>query len=363
MGERVSASRQLRIACLGITHPHASTRVKVFRELEGVTLADAADDDERAGSFCKLYGLRERRVTDLLEDPGIDALLIHATGRRLGEYALAAVEHGKAVLVEKTGGSDPENIEPVVRAAEARGLVAAVGYNCRLARSVQQARSVLRSGVIGRVVSVNAHAGAMAGAHTSELLNDPADLGGGLWIIGCHVIDIILATCGLPASVNARVSKYADLSGADSREDGAAVIMNYPGLQAVYDFSVHDPHEWYQTHRITYFGERGTLSVGIIPQWYELHLEAPAQDVPAGITRWRESSFPVPWVRPDAQSNTEFLELANTSFFYPEAAAFVAAVREGEPPPVTMRDALNVARVVRACYQSSALGGAAVDVR
>jgi predicted dehydrogenase len=336
--------------------------VQVFRDLPGVTLTDAADADPRVGSFCKLYGLRERGVTDLLEDPEIDALLIHATGRRLGEYALAAVEHGKAVLVEKTGGSDPENIEPVVRAAEARGLVAQVGYNCRLAASVQRARSLLRSGVIGRVVSVNAHGGALTGAHTSELLNDPADLGGGLWIIGCHVIDIILATCGMPASVNARVSKYEGLSGADSREDAAAVLLSYPGLQAVYDFSVHDPHEWYETHRITYFGERGTLSVGIIPQWYELHLEAPAQDLPAGITRWQETEFAVPWVRADAQSNPEFLELANTSFFYPEAEAFVAAVRGGGTPPVTMRDALNVSRVFRACYQSSALGGAAVDL-
>lgn len=356
----MSASGHVRIGCLGITHPHASTRVMTFRELPGVALTDAADDDGRVGSFCKFYGLRERSVTDLLEDPGIDALLIHATGRRLGEYALAAVEHGKSVLVEKTGGSGPENIEPVVRAAEARGLVAQVGYNCRLASSVQQAWSLLNSGVIGRLVSVNAHAGAMTGAHTSELLNDPDDLGGGLWIIGCHVIDIILATCGLPASVNARVSKYGDLSDASSREDAAAVILNYPGLQAVYDFSVRDPHEWYETHRITYFGDRGTLSVGIIPQWYELHVEAPA--AAAGITRWEETRFPDPWAREDAQRNPEFLELTNTSFFRPEAEAFLTALREGTPPPVTMRDALNVARVMQACYQSSALGGAAVDL-
>ena len=45
------------VGLLGITHPHASARVRALREIDGVQVVAAADDDSRLKYFTDKYDL------------------------------------------------------------------------------------------------------------------------------------------------------------------------------------------------------------------------------------------------------------------------------------------------------------------
>jgi predicted dehydrogenase len=355
-------SERLRVACVGTTHPHASARVRALRKLPAVEVIAAADEHAGLESFCAAYGLEPSSHEEVLADGTIDAILVHSESNHMASDAIAGLHAGKAVLVEKPGGATVADIESLAEEVERTGGIVQVGNNCRLADSVRTAGRWLAAGVVGDVVTVNAHGAARVGEHLSAHLNQPADMGGGLWVIGCHVLDVVLALCGMPLAVSARVAKFHRLSDARSREDAAAVVLSYDHHLAVYDFSVHDDLEWFETSRVTLSCTKGVVEIGLLPQTLRVHLTEAVDGFPAGWSSWRSTQFATPWAKGEASEFSELPELSNLDFFHVEARDFVRAVREGAPPSVTVNDALNVARVISACYESEQAGGASIRV-
>jgi predicted dehydrogenase len=346
------------VGLLGITHPHASARVRALREIDGVQVAAAADEDPRLEYFTDKYDLAPVGTDELLADERTTAVLVHSKSKDMVPLALRVLDAGKAVLVEKPGGAALADLRQLAEAAEAPGAIAQVGYNVRFADSVTRARQLLDQGLIGDVVSVSARGAPLVGEHLTRHLNQPADMGGALWIIGCHVLDVLLSFFGRPESVNARVRKYARLSDASSREDAAAVILTYPDRQVVFDFDVHDRLEWFESSRVTVHGTGGLLEIGILPQSVRVHLPAARDGWARGWTTWETGRFTVPFARTEQNRFSELPELDNIDFFRPEMRKFVESVRSGAPVAVPVRDALDVAAVVDACYRSEQARGA-----
>ena len=346
------------VGLLGITHPHASARVRALRAIDGVQVVAAADQDPRLKYFTDKYDLVPVSTDELLADDRITAVMVHSKSKDMVPLALRVLDAGKAVLVEKPGGAALADLRQLVEAASAPGAIAQVGYNVRFAESVTRAKQLLDEGLIGEVVSVSAHGAPLVGEHLTEHLNQPADMGGALWIIGCHMLDVLLSIHGRPDSVNARVRKYARLSDAASREDAAAVILTYPELQVVFDFDAHDPLEWFESSRVTYHGTRGLLEIGILPQTLRVNLPEARDGWGAGWTTWEASRFTVPFARTEENEFSELPELDNIDNFHPEMRRFVDSIRTGAPVAVPVTDALAVALVVDACYRSERARGA-----
>lgn len=349
-----------RVALLGTTHPHASARVKAFRALPGVSVDSAADPTEDVTAFTNAYGLAATTVDAIIEDPSVDAVLIHSYSKHMVPLAARAVRAGKHVLVEKPGGADVADIRELVEMDTDR--VVQIGYNCRLSEGVVRGTQLFRDGAIGTLVSVNGHGAARVGEHLADHLNHPEDMGGGLWVIGCHVLDIMLSICGVPDSVNGRVGKTGRLSDQRSREDSAAAILDYPDFQAVYDFDVHDALEWFESSRITLKGTHGLIEMGILPSRLDIYLTSPFQGLPAGWTRWSRTQFTTPWAKDEDNDFSELPELSNLDFFRTEAEAFIASIREGSAPVISATDSLNLALTIQAIYRSSEEDGAPIPV-
>ena len=51
------SDQSITVGLLGITHPHASARVRALRRIDGVTVLAAADDDPRLQFFTRKYDL------------------------------------------------------------------------------------------------------------------------------------------------------------------------------------------------------------------------------------------------------------------------------------------------------------------
>lgn len=352
------------VGLLGITHPHASARVRALREIEGVEVVAAADDDPRLTYFTERYDLQARSIEDVLADERINAIMVHSKSKDLVPHALRALAAGKSVVVEKPGGG---TVEDLVRLRQAEteagaGQVVQVGYNVRLAPSVAHAKQLIEDGVIGEVVTVSARGAALVGEHLTQHLNQPADMGGVLWILGCHMLDSLVSMFGAPESVNARVHKSARLSGEDSREDSAAVLLNYPDLSMTFSFDGHDHLEWFESSRITVYGTTGMIDLGILPQRLRVYVDEDRAGYRAGWTEWTASYFTPPFARTEANKFSELPELENISNFYPEMAGWVESIRTGAPVVAPVADALTVARIVDACYRSEQERGASIDI-
>ncbi|WP_245802170.1 Gfo/Idh/MocA family protein [Corynebacterium pacaense] len=352
------------VGLLGITHPHASARVRALREIDGVEVVAAADTDPRLQYFVDKYDLEARSIEDVLGDPRINAIMVHSKSKDMVSHAKRAIAAGKSVVVEKPGGGNVEDLEQLLAASESAdpSLVVQVGYNVRLAGSITRAKDLLESGLIGDIVSVSARGSALVGEHLTEHLNQPADMGGVLWILGCHMLDAMVSVFGAPESVNARVHKSPRLSGENSREDSAAVLLNYPDYSVSFSFDGHDSLEWFESSRITIYGTRGMIEAGVLPQRLKVYLDEARDGWPAGWSEWTESYFTPPFARTESNKFSELPELENISNFRTEMRGWVDSIREGAENLAPVSDALTVARIVEASYRSEENRGACADI-
>lgn len=348
------------VGLLGITHPHASARVRALRDIDGVEVVAAADTDPRLTYFTDKYDVEPRSIDEVLNDERINAVMVHSKSKDMVPHAIRALAAGKSVVVEKPGGGTVSDLLELAE-AEARASteqVVQVGYNVRLAPSIERARQLIAQGTIGEVVTVSARGAAMVGEHVTDHLKQPADMGGVLWILGCHMLDSLVHMFGSPESVNARVHKSPRLSDETSREDSASALLNYKDLSITFNFDGHDKLEWFESSRICVYGTLGMLEIGVLPQTLRVHVDEARDGFMTGWTEWTESHFTPPFARTEANKFSELPELENISNFHTEMRGWVNSIRDGAPNVAPVADALTVARIVDACYRSSNANGA-----
>lgn len=352
------------VGLLGITHPHASARVRALRRIDGVEVIAAADDDSRLKYFTDKYDMEPREIDGILQDERINAIMVHSKSKDMVAHARRALDAGKSVVVEKPGGGTVDDLLELAEAEAnaAPGLIVQVGFNVRLAQSITQAKSLIEAGVIGEVVTVSARGAALVGEHLTQHLNQPADMGGALWIIGCHMIDSLVHMFGAPESVNARVHKSPTFSDDRSREDSASALLNYSDMSITFSFDGHDHLEWFESSRICVYGTGGMIEVGILPQRLRVYVDQDRAGWQAGWTDWTESYFTPPFARTELNKFSELPELENISNFHPEMRGWIDSIRTGAPVVAPVADALTVARIVDACYRSEADRGASIEV-
>ncbi len=129
----------------------------------------AARDDVELVSVCRL-GRREleaiaRRfrfrlaTEDALEalEAGVDAAVICGPNDLHREHALAALERGQHVLVEKPLAPSARDAWAIADAAAARGLVALVPHGWHYKPFVRRAHELVQAGAVGRIQHVLCH--------------------------------------------------------------------------------------------------------------------------------------------------------------------------------------------------------------
>jgi predicted dehydrogenase len=121
-----------------------------------------------------------------------DAVVVATPHDQLAEIALAAVEAGRHVLVEKPAGRRPAEVTPLVAAAKARGRIVKVGFNHRFHPAIARAKALADDGAIGPLLFIRGrygHGGRIG--YEKEWRFDPKISGGGELIDqGSHLIDL-----------------------------------------------------------------------------------------------------------------------------------------------------------------------------
>jgi predicted dehydrogenase len=140
---------------------------------------------------------------DLLRDPDIDLIDICLPNDQHEAVAVAALEAGKHVLVEKPISVDPKGADRMVAAAKKAGRLLMVGQVLPFFPEFQYAAELIKTGKYGKLLAAHFRR-IISPPKWSGEMSDFRRLGG--WGIDLHIHDnhFIRLTCGQPTQVVSR---------------------------------------------------------------------------------------------------------------------------------------------------------------
>jgi predicted dehydrogenase len=291
-------------------------------------VAVASRDAARAESYAKFWGIPHAMAgyQMLVESPEVDAVYISLPNALHAQWTLAAVEAGKHVLCEKPLALFPEDVDRIAREAASRGLTVAEGFMYRHEPLTARAVRLAREQAVGPLRTISAgytYQQSRAGDVRLDL-----ELGGGsLWDVGCYAVSYARLLAGSEPDQAFGWAERSD-TGVDLAFTG---LLRFPeGVVAM----VHSGFRTAQRMWVELVGQEGVMRV---PNPFKPgpreEIELQRQDVTRRVAV--EGSLE-PFTR--------------------EIADFVATVREGRPPVVTLADSRGNAAALAALYESARRG-------
>jgi myo-inositol 2-dehydrogenase/D-chiro-inositol 1-dehydrogenase len=313
----MSAANRLRVGIIGAgrigrLHAENITRLVPEAEVAGIADVDLAAAERVAASLGVPRAVADYRR--LLDDGAIQAVLICSSTNTHAEIACAAAEAGKHIFCEKPVDLSLERIDQVLAAVERAGVKLQVGFNRRFDPSFAQVQRVVAEGKIGqphllRITSRDpappplAYVRASGGIFLDMTIHD-FDMA--RFLMGSEVTEVSTAGAVL---VDPAIGAEGDL-------DTALVTLRFAnGALGAIDNSRRAVYGYDQ--RVEVFGDAGMAAAG--NHTPDAHVVSDA----AGVHSAKPLYF--------------FLE-RYTAAYVAEVRAFVAAVCNDEPVPVTGRD-------------------------
>lgn len=283
--------------------------------------------------------------TDALWDRAdqLDLVVLATPNRTHAPLALAALDAGLAVVVDKPLARDAAEGLTVVRAAEAAGLLLTVFHNRRWDADALTASRLLSDGSLGTPQRLETRferwrPEPKGGWRES---GDPLEGGGLLLDLGSHQVDQALHLLGPVAQVYAELDQRRP--GVTVEDDVLLALTHSSGARSTHWLSATAAHLGLRLRLLgssaayvvqALDGQEAALRSGSIPGpgWGRVDPSAWGELVVG------EQSTPVP------------SEPGNYPAFY---AGVRDALRGGGPPPVTAREALDVLRILDAARTSA----------
>ena len=179
------------------------------------TVALAGLDTDRCASLAERFNVPHvyRDYQDLLAQDDIDAVSIAVPNFLHKPVAIAALEAGKHVLIEKPLARNEAEGRAMVEAAEKAGKILAISFQRRSRHDVQIVREQVQSGALGRIYYSKAFWMRRSGipGWGSWFTSKEAAGGGPLIDLGVHVLDLILYVLGNPKVASVSASTYAEI--------------------------------------------------------------------------------------------------------------------------------------------------------
>ncbi|MGY1634946.1 Gfo/Idh/MocA family protein [Geodermatophilus sp. SYSU D01186] len=187
-------------------------------------VAVASRSADRAAAFAQRHGLERAHgsYADVLTDPDVDVLYVATPHPQHSAIALAALDAGKALLVEKAFTATTAGAAEVVDRARERGVFVMEAMWTRFQPAVVRLRELVADGAIGEVRSVQADLGVARDYDPLDRLF-ALELGGGALLdLGVYVVSFAQMLLGAPDTVHVAGSLFP--TGADAE---AALLLGY----------------------------------------------------------------------------------------------------------------------------------------
>ncbi len=329
---RELARDTVRLGVIGAGQFAQGVLLPAFKKQEGVAFQ----------SFCTASGFTSRAVAErygaractsdpaeVIGDPAVDAVIIATRHDQHAPLALEALRRGKAVFVEKPLALNPEQLEELVKLAREQGPPRlAVGFNRRFSPLAVECRAFFadRQEPLSVAYRVN------AGTFPPETWVFDPEVGGGR-VVGeaCHFVDTIsFLTDSVPVRVFAE-SLAPPGEGAPHRDSVVIQLrMADASVGTLHYLANGDP-----SLPKEYFEVFGAGRCALLDNYRRLTMH-----------------------RANRRRRHRLLNQAKG--FPQEAAAFVAAVRSGDPMPIDFASLVATTRATFAVQRSLESGGPVV---
>ena len=286
----------------------------------GGTLAAVANHRlETAEAFAARHGI-ERVTTDwrsVVTDPSIDAVIVSTPNALHAEQAVAALEAGRHVLVEKPMAVTVAECDAMIAAAERGGASLMVAHCWRFHDDVIELRDRVAAGDLGEIVKTRGY-GVHANWGPEGWFVDPELAGGGALLdMGVHAIDTARFLLGDPepervcAVVGTRYGTY-------DVDDDAILLISW---------------------------EQGTNSV-VEAGWWHPHKEGLEAETEVYGTGGFARIFP-------RTEPSEEYEHCTQPMYTNQMREFLTAIEEGRPPRPSGEDGRVVVRIAQDAYAAA----------
>ncbi|HEY8470017.1 MAG TPA: Gfo/Idh/MocA family oxidoreductase [Longimicrobiales bacterium] len=224
----MSTDGEVRIGLLGTGAITQVVHLPVLTQLSGVRVEAVCDaDHSKAAAIASRFGIPRvyRRDEDVFGADDLDAVIVCTPSHLHQEQAIAALESGKHVLVEKPLALDPMGAARVVEAAEQARRTLMVAMNTRYRPDALAVKPFLQGGELGTVFLVkSAWMNRKVRTVRPTWRHRRATAGGGaLMDLGVQVLDLCLWLLDYPSV--ARVTAHAHPGEGMEVEDSAVVLL------------------------------------------------------------------------------------------------------------------------------------------
>src|SRR5690348_1937699 len=119
----LSNPTDLKVAFVGIRHPHVFVRAEFMSNTDGVDPVGFYDEDvDIATRFAAETHLRRFATLDELLATAPDLVIIEAPDTQVPALAMAAAPHTRALLLEKPGAPDRASMDALVEALSGKSV-------------------------------------------------------------------------------------------------------------------------------------------------------------------------------------------------------------------------------------------------
>jgi len=190
------------VGCGGISRAHLRA---IDAEPRARLVAVADLDAERAREAARKHGAGRTCASwdELWSDPAVEAVDVCLPHHLHAPAAIAALEHGRHVLVEKPVANTVAEADQMIAAARAAGRVLMVGHMKRFSRTFGTMQRLVTGGAIGRPIACEAfwHGPREIMPKIPWVLKKAQGGGGPLMGFGTHYLDLLRWTLGEAAEV------------------------------------------------------------------------------------------------------------------------------------------------------------------
>jgi predicted dehydrogenase len=333
----------VRVAVVG-TGYWGINHVRAFSRLPTAELVAICDPDAQARARVAAILPHLPKVApfeELLADPGVDAVVLATPAVEHASQAIAALQAGKHVFVEKPMALTPADAEAVVAEAKRSSRCLMVGHLMLYHPGYVRLRELVHGGEIGQVYYLYA-----LRVNLGRLRKDE----NALWSFAPHDLSMILDLVGaLPVSVAARGESYLQRG----IEDVVFLNLAFADKKmAQVQLSWLDPRK---ERRLTVVGSSKMVEFDDVHPTEKLRIYDKGYDRPPSFTQYgeyltaRQGDIHIPRVE-----MTEPLEL--------ECRHFIESITKNTPARTDAVHGLQVVQVMDAAQRSLSAGGAPVQL-
>lgn len=320
----------------GIGHYHA----RAVQKTPGLTLTAAVDNQpDRLAAFAEEFKIpgQYSSLEALLKSGNPDAVVISVPNYLHAPFAIAALQAGVAVIVEKPMATNAAEAVQMAEASQKSGAALEVAHCWRFDKEVGWLKQQVQAGRLGKIIRTKSYGVHVHWGPSGWFTQRKFSGGGALADMGIHAIDTARFLTGdpQPVSVYARLGSF--YKGYDVDDTGVILINWDNGVTSYVESG------WWQPHMDGPEASTQLYGLSGFGQVFPTRLELPnVKEMKIEVT---DPGFPFPRK-----------EHAPQEMYDAQMAYFASCLLNGQTPVPGAREGLVNMKIVDAAYKSAQTG-------